>query len=103
LLNIINKNNILSVNFLDETLIVYQIIDHECNERTDHPKTDALRAESRPTFSAISFMADGHAESVAVRLEMVTASARWSGYGEVSWKYGALERFMKHQGGQGGY
>ena len=40
LLNIYNKNSILSTNFLDEALVIHQIVDYECNERTDHPKTD---------------------------------------------------------------
>ncbi|WP_448873205.1 hypothetical protein [Desulfobulbus propionicus] len=68
-------------------------------------KQIALRAEISPDF--FSHIVHGRRpcpKAVAVRLEMVT------GISKVVWVWGspleireALERFMKHQGGQGGY
>jgi plasmid maintenance system antidote protein VapI len=68
-------------------------------------KQIALRAEISPDF--LSHIVHGRRpcpRAVAVRLEMVT------GISKVVWVWGspleireALERFMKHQGGQGGY
>ena len=68
-------------------------------------KQIALRAEISPDF--FSHIVHGRRpcpRAVAVRLEMVT------GISKVTWVWGspleireALERFMKHQGGQGGY
>jgi len=40
LLILLNKNNILSTFFLDGTHFFIQIVDHERNERADHPKAD---------------------------------------------------------------
>ncbi|MDD2462891.1 MAG: hypothetical protein PHI97_02735 [Desulfobulbus sp.] len=68
-------------------------------------KQIALRAEISPDFlSQILHGKRPCPKAVAVRLEMVT------GISKVTWVWGsskelreALERFMKHQGGQGGY
>ncbi|MDD2469225.1 MAG: hypothetical protein PHI97_35140 [Desulfobulbus sp.] len=68
-------------------------------------KQIALQAEISPDF--LSHIVHGRRpcpKAVAVRLEMVT------GISKVTWVWGspfeireALERFMKRQGGQGGY